>query len=338
MTSICNIGNAGIDLIAPLGTTWPTRAGAWQVIEEDLLFKAGGCGLDTAVGIAKLGAPSKLVAGVGAGGHGRYVRQVLEREGVQLEAACTHPTLRTPLDIAVRDAQGVPSALHFAGASKHVDAALLEELHERGFFQDCAAIHLAGVGLMPAQRSPSFAKKLTDILANSPCLELSLDVSLHERLSRDEWRRILYPLLASGLVHVFSPSYDEACQIHGLPRDSTLEEQWAADFYGFLRENYAGLAKDFVLILRDGKDDSVVVDADLRQVRVRAEAAEAIDLSAAGEAWWAGFLVARHRQREARSFDRSAATLVPALRLGHAVAKRAVQTWGSSHWDLSGLG
>ncbi|HMQ23028.1 MAG TPA: carbohydrate kinase family protein [Planctomycetota bacterium] len=132
MSSILCIGNAGIDLIAPHGTTWPTRARAWQLVEDGLHVKAGGCGHDTAIGIAKLGVESKLIAGVGRGGHGQFVREPLERHGVVLPARCTHEAWTTPLELLVADEGGRPSALHFVGASKHVDAALLRELHGEG--------------------------------------------------------------------------------------------------------------------------------------------------------------------------------------------------------------
>ncbi|MCB9882261.1 MAG: carbohydrate kinase family protein [Planctomycetes bacterium] len=337
MTSILCIGNAGIDLIAPVGTAWPTRAGAWQVVEGGLEVKAGGCGHDTAIGIAKLGVSSKLIAGVGRGGHGKFVRDELERHGVDLPARCTHPTRTTPLELLVADDGGRPSALHFVGASNHVDAKLLRELHGEGFFDDCSAIHLGGVGLLPGLERQDFAQALLDILAHASCLELSLDVSLHERRSRDVWHRVLQPLLGTGCVTVFSPNYDEACQIHGLPRDATIPARWAKDFFDFLRSHYEGLAKDFVLIVRDGGQGSVAVDASGQEVRLRAEPVEPVDLTSAGEAWWAGFLVGRHRQRERREFDRSAGALVPALRFAHSVAARAVQVRGSSAWDFSDL-
>ncbi|MCA8970695.1 MAG: carbohydrate kinase family protein [Planctomycetes bacterium] len=337
MSSILCIGNAGIDLIAPVGATWPTRAGAWQVVEDGLEVKVGGCGYDTAIGIAKLGVASKLIAGVGSGGHGQLVRDELERQGVVLPARCTHPTQATPLELLVADEGGRPSAMHFVGASKHVDAKLLRDLHGDGLFDDCSAIHLSGVGLLPGLERQDFAQALLDILAHAPCLELSLDVSLHEHRSRDVWQRVLQPLLGTGCVSVFSPNYDEACQIHGLPRDATIAERWAKDFFDFLQSRYDGLAKDFVLIVRDGAHGSVAVDAGGREVRMRAEPVEPVDLTSAGEAWWAGFLVGRHRQRERREFDRSAGALVPALRFAHAVAARAVQVRGSSAWDFDDL-
>ncbi|HMQ23027.1 MAG TPA: carbohydrate kinase family protein [Planctomycetota bacterium] len=162
-------------------------------------------------------------------------------------------------------------------------------------------------------------------------------MSLHEQRSRDAWRRALLPLLGTGCVTVFSPNYDEACQIHGLPRDATISERWAKDFFDFLHEHYEGLGRDFVLIVRDGANGSVAVDRAGREVRLRAEAVEPVDLTSAGEAWWAGFLVGRHRQRERREFDRSAGALVPALRFAHAVAARAVQVRGSSAWDFTDL-
>lgn len=338
MSSILCIGNAGVDLLAPAGTQWPSRGGAWRLVEDDLRIKAGGCGLDTALGLAELGAPAKLVAGVGAGSHGRFVRRVLAESGIELPAPCVHPRLRTPLEILVEDEQSKPSALHFVGASAHVDAALLTELHEEGCFEDCTAIHIAGLGLLPAIETKDFVHALVRILAQSSCCELSLDVSLREARTRDEWHASLAPLFATGCVHVFSPNYDEACQIHGVPRSATIPDRWPDDFHEYLLTHFDGIGADFALILRDGARGSFAVDVEGRVRSCQAERVDTVlDLSSAGEAWWSGFLARRHDQRARGNFDRDVASLAIAAETGHRVAACAIQSASSQAWCFDEL-
>src|SRR5579859_192006 len=57
----------------------------------------GGFAGNVATGLARLGVRVAIVAGVGDDGHGKFVRQFLADEGVDVQWVSTHPTLRTAL-------------------------------------------------------------------------------------------------------------------------------------------------------------------------------------------------------------------------------------------------
>jgi 5-dehydro-2-deoxygluconokinase len=57
----------------------------------------GGFAGNVATGLARLGVATAIVSAVGDDGHGRFVRQFLRDEGVDVRWLGTHPTLRTAL-------------------------------------------------------------------------------------------------------------------------------------------------------------------------------------------------------------------------------------------------
>jgi 5-dehydro-2-deoxygluconokinase len=84
------IGRVGADLY-PLQLNTP--------LEEVRTFErfVGGFAGNVATGLARLGVGAAIVSAVGDDGHGRYVRNWLEAEGVNTTWLATHPTLRTAL-------------------------------------------------------------------------------------------------------------------------------------------------------------------------------------------------------------------------------------------------
>jgi 5-dehydro-2-deoxygluconokinase len=84
------MGRVGADLY-PLQLNTP--------LEDVRTFEkfVGGFAGNVATGLARLGVRTAIVSAVGNDGHGRYVRNFLEGEGVDTSAMGTHPTLRTAL-------------------------------------------------------------------------------------------------------------------------------------------------------------------------------------------------------------------------------------------------
>lgn len=57
----------------------------------------GGFAGNVGTGLARLGVRTAVVSSVGDDGHGRFIRQFLIDEGVDITSVSTHPTARTPL-------------------------------------------------------------------------------------------------------------------------------------------------------------------------------------------------------------------------------------------------
>jgi 5-dehydro-2-deoxygluconokinase len=68
-------------------------------LEEVRTFErfVGGFAGNVGVGLARLGVRTAIVSSVGDDGHGRYIRRLLEAEGVDTCWVSTHPSARTPL-------------------------------------------------------------------------------------------------------------------------------------------------------------------------------------------------------------------------------------------------
>jgi 5-dehydro-2-deoxygluconokinase len=84
------IGRLGADLY-PLQSNTP--------LEEVRTFErfVGGFAGNVATGLARLGVATAIVSAVGDDGHGRFIRDFLTDEGVDVRWLGTHPTLRTAL-------------------------------------------------------------------------------------------------------------------------------------------------------------------------------------------------------------------------------------------------
>ena len=84
------LGRVGADLY-PLQLNTP--------LEEVRTFEkfVGGFAGNVSTGLARLGVRTGIVSAVGDDGHGRFIRQFLETEGVDCAALHVHPTLRTAL-------------------------------------------------------------------------------------------------------------------------------------------------------------------------------------------------------------------------------------------------
>jgi fructokinase len=108
----------------------PSRARRAEPIARDFRRELGGAPANVATGLARLGAKSAVVGGVGRDRFGEALVQHLERDGVDVRFVVKLPN-RTGLTFVVRDARGEPEFLFYRHASadlslrtRHVVAAM----------------------------------------------------------------------------------------------------------------------------------------------------------------------------------------------------------------------
>ena len=121
------VGSANVDLSIPVETL---PAPGETVLGGDVLRGAGGKGANQAVAAARLGARAALVGRVGDDESGRWLRDQLVADGVDVRGLLATPEVSTGLAVIAVDAAGENSIVVSSGANRRVTEADLKAVHQ----------------------------------------------------------------------------------------------------------------------------------------------------------------------------------------------------------------
>lgn len=235
-------------------------AGSLELVDEVALH-SGGCAINTATALTRLGAQTAVIGKVGRDAFGRFLVDVLEERGIAHDGVLFDGTTPTSATVALVSADGERTFLHVKGAN----AKLRADEVDRTLAFSGRCLHIAGALVL-------------DALDGEPCAELLAEAQQRGILTTVDtvwdatgrWERIL-PTLAHA--DVFVPSLAEATAI-------SREHDAAA---AAARLQRAG-AKDVVVKL--GADGCYVAGSG----HVPAVPVSAVDSTGAGDAFAAGLL------------------------------------------------
>jgi sugar/nucleoside kinase (ribokinase family) len=228
---------------------------------ETVSLHGGGCALNTASALTRLGCTSAVVGKVGADPLGDFLLRLLDERAVERRGVIRDPSALTAATVVLVHGDGERTFLHAKGANAQLDARELDS--ELLFSGRC--LHVAGALVLDALDGEPCAALLAD--AKRRGLVTSLDTVWD---ASGRWERIL-PCLPH--VDVLAPSLAEALAMSG-ERDVENAAAW-------LRR--AG-ARDVVIKL--GRDGCYVADKGY----VKPVEVEAVDGTGAGDAFVAGLL------------------------------------------------
>ena len=231
---------------------------------DEISLRGGGCALNTASVLARLGLSASVVGKVGTDPFGDFVLGLLDERAVERHGVLRDPDVATSASVVLVDSGGERTFLHLPGANGHVR---LEELDEDVLFSG-RVLHLAGALVMPELDGEPTAAVLGR--AKMRGLTTSLD-TVWDATGR--WERLLPSL---PFVDVFVPSLAEAAAISG--------EHEPSPAAAWLRERGVG-----TVALKLGAEGCYVVGEGFASF-VPAPAVEAVDSTGAGDAFAAGFL------------------------------------------------
>ena len=167
MDVVC-LGILVADAIArPVGEL-PDR-GSLGLVDEISLHGGGGCALNTASALARLGLSAGAAGKVGDDALGAFLVSLLDERGVDREGVLVDPAVATSATVVLVDADGERTFLHLPGASARVRD---EEL-DRSYLFSGRCLHLAGALVMEELDGEPGARLLAD--AQSRGLLTSLD-------------------------------------------------------------------------------------------------------------------------------------------------------------------
>jgi sugar/nucleoside kinase (ribokinase family) len=264
MDVVC-LGILVADAIArPVGEL-PER-GSLGLVEE-ISLHGGGCALNTASALVRLGLSAGAAGKVGDDPLGGFLLALLDERGVGRDGVLTDPAVATSASIVLVDSSGERTFLHLPGASASLRA---EEL-DRSYLFSGRCLHLAGALVMEALDGEPAARLLAE--ARSRGLMTSLD-TVWDATGR--WERVL-PALPH--VDLFAPSLAEGRAITG-------EEEPAA-IASSLRERGVG-----AVVLKCGAS-GCYASGDGVEGTLQAFPVTAVDGTGAGDAFVAGLLYGR---------------------------------------------
>ena len=239
--------------------------GAVSLMDE-ISVHGGGCALNTATGLARLGLSALVVGKVGEDTLGDFVIGLLAERGLETRGVLRDPAVPTSATVVLVDRAGERSFLHLPGANGALGA---EELAPEIFAG--RALHVAGALVMPALDGAPTAGLLAE--AQRRGVHTSLDTVYD---ATGHWERV-QPCLPH--LDLLMASLAEAQGISG--------EQEPASAAAWFRDR--GVAE---VALKLGPDGCYVAGAEF-EGDVPAFPVHVVDGTGAGDAFAAGVIYGR---------------------------------------------
>ena len=244
----------------------PPLRGKLSVVDE-LTLHGGGCALNTASGLTRLGLRADVAGKVGADAFGDFLLDLLDARGIGRAGVVRDPESATSASVVLVSSDAERTFIHCPGASGAIRA---DELDPELCFAG-RALHVAGSLVMEQLDGEPTGLILAEARARG--VHTSLD-TVFDPTGR--WQRVLPSLAHADLVCV---SLSEAQAITG-ERDPARAAAW-------LRDHGAG---DVAVKL--GPDGCFIAGAGF-EGPVPPPAVEAVDGTGAGDAFVAGLLYGR---------------------------------------------
>jgi sugar/nucleoside kinase (ribokinase family) len=234
---------------------------------DEISLHGGGCALNTASALARLGLDAGVAGKVGDDALGAFLVSLVDERGVDRDGVLVDPAVSTSATVVLVDAAGERTFLHLPGAS----ASVREEELGRSYVFSGRCLHLAGALVMEELDGEPGARLLAE--AKSRALLTSLD-TVWDATGR--WERIL-PVLPH--VDLFAPSLPEGRAITGEEEPSAVAS--------WLRERGVG-----EVVLKCGAS-GCYASGEGFEGALEAFPVTAVDGTGAGDAFVAGLLYGR---------------------------------------------
>jgi sugar/nucleoside kinase (ribokinase family) len=170
---------------------------------DEIALRGGGCALNTASALARLGLTAAVVGKVGEDAFGDFLLALLRERGVDARGVLRDPGEPTSATVVLVDARGERTFLHLPGAN----AALRADGLDAELLFGGRALHVAGSLVMPALDGEPTARILRE--ARDRGLLTSLDTVFD---ATGRWERVEPSL---PLLDLFTPGLQEARALTG---------------------------------------------------------------------------------------------------------------------------
>jgi sugar/nucleoside kinase (ribokinase family) len=289
MPEICCLGIAVADVIGNPVDRLPKPSTLMPC--PHISLHTGGCAVNTASALARMGIKASVIGAVGRDGFGAFMRHELDSRGLDIRGLKSIANASTSASIVVINRQGERGFIHDVGAN----ALLTARDVDWSFLRRHKLVHVAGSFLMPRLDGKPLAGVLKR--ARGLGLKTSLDTVYNPEL---DWARVLKPCLPH--LDFFLPSLEEAKQISG-----------KTDPKAMLRAFHALGPK--VVGIKMGARGSCFFDG-RQEVFIPAPLIRPKDTTGAGDSFCAGFLYGIVKGLNLQACGKLANTLGSACCLG----------------------
>jgi sugar/nucleoside kinase (ribokinase family) len=262
MADVVCLGIVVADVITRRIDSLPQR-GSLGLVEE-ISLHGGGCALNTASVLVRLGVTADVVGKVGVDPFGDFVLELLDERGIGRRGVVQDASVPTSATVVLVDSAGERTFLHLPGANGKLAPS---ELAEDTLFSG-RILHVAGAQVMPELDGEPMAALLENAKARD--LTTTLD-TVWDATGR--WERLL-PSLPH--VDLFAPSLAEGSAISGREAPESVA--------AWLRERGVG-----TVALKLGAE-GCFVSSETFEGFVAAPEVPAVDSTGAGDAFAAGLL------------------------------------------------
>lgn len=261
---------------------------------DRLELHTGGCAVNCAIALSKLGVPPGVVARVGNDAFGNFLISELKKYNVDTRGIRRDPEHSTSFTFIMVDSEGERRFLHTLGTNAcfcldDIDLSLLDETK---------LVHVAGTYLLPTFDGEQCAEFLK--ISKNKGITTCMDTAFNDRV--EDYFSLAEPCLPH--LDIFLPSIEEAEKITGKKQPQDMAQ--------FLVDKGVG-----IVVIKLGSEGSLVLTDSVRE-RVPIYRVPVVDTSGAGDCFVAGFLTAYLEGQE----------LVECAKFGNAVAAHCIQAMG----------
>jgi len=260
---IC-LGIAVADLLGGPVRKLPERGGL-QLVDHMGLF-AGGCAVNTATALARLGLPVAIIGKVGDDPLGEFLVKGLVDQNVDTSAIKKDTDAGTSATMVMVDPDGERRFVHYIGAN----ACLTFDDVELSTIDRAAILHIGGCFVMPGLDGEPTLSLLRH--ARQVGVTTFLDTAWD---AQNRWLELIGPYLP--YIDYMVPSLSEARAITGL-------DEPAAIAYSLVEMGAGTVA------IKMGADGCLVMGGDGQPHRFPAYEVDVVDATGAGDAFAAGFI------------------------------------------------
>lgn len=233
---------------------------------DEMSLHTGGCAINTATALARLGLPVEVIGKVGRDPFGDFLVQALVQRGIGSRGVLRDASAGTSATMVLVETDGERRFVHYIGANAYlrldeVDMALVQAAH---------MVHIAGSLVLPGIDGAPTAELLRR--ARTAGAITFLDTVWDDT---GRWLDVLAPCLPH--IDYFAPSLAEAQAMTG------LDDPGAAARY--LVDRGVG-----TVALKMAEQGCLVMTADGAWLHEPAFVVEAVDGTGAGDAYVAGFM------------------------------------------------
>lgn len=236
------------------------------VLVDEMSLHTGGCAINAATALARLGLPVEVIGKVGADPFGDFLIDALDERSIGSQGVQRDPKVGTSATMVMVEPDGERRFVHYIGANARMT---LDDI-DFSMFAGASILHVAGSLVLPGLDGEPTAELLQR--AQAAGVTTFLDVVWDDT---GRWMELIGPCFP--YIDYFVPSLPEAQAITGLDDP--------ADVARALLDQGVAIAA-----LKMGADGCLVMTAGGEVVQQPAFKVDVVDATGAGDAFAAGFI------------------------------------------------